>query len=64
MQIFKYEQKEIEYLKSRDKRLGAAIDKIGMIKREIIGIKKSIHAMVLLHHCIFGRFLFEHITDK
>lgn len=35
MQIFEYGQKEIEYLKSKDKKLGAAIDKIGMIKREI-----------------------------
>jgi 3-methyladenine DNA glycosylase/8-oxoguanine DNA glycosylase len=36
MDISKYGQKEIEYLKRKDKRLGAAIDKIGMIKREII----------------------------
>jgi len=36
MQIFKYDQNEIEYLKSRDKKLGAAIDKIGMIEREVI----------------------------
>ncbi len=35
MQIFEYGQLEIEYLKSKDKKLGAAIDKIGMIKREI-----------------------------
>lgn len=33
--IFEYSQKEIEYLKSKDKKLGAAIDKIGMIEREI-----------------------------
>lgn len=36
MMIFNYGEKEIEYLKSRDKKLGAAIDKIGMIEREII----------------------------
>ncbi|MHB1484150.1 MAG: DNA-3-methyladenine glycosylase family protein [Saccharofermentanales bacterium] len=36
MQIFKYDQREIEYLKSRDKELGAAIDKIGMIEREVM----------------------------
>lgn len=36
MEIFKYGQREIEYLKGRDKKLGAAIDKIGMIEREII----------------------------
>ena len=35
MPIFEYGQKEIEYLKRRDKKLGAAIDQIGMIKREI-----------------------------
>ena len=35
MQIFKYGQKEIDYLKSKDKKLGEAIDKIGIIKREI-----------------------------
>lgn len=35
MQIFKYGRREIEYLTSRDKKLGAAIDKIGMIEREI-----------------------------
>lgn len=32
---FEYGQKEIDYLKRRDKKLGAAIDRIGMIKREI-----------------------------
>jgi 3-methyladenine DNA glycosylase/8-oxoguanine DNA glycosylase len=36
MQILKYGQREIEYLTNRDKKLGAAIDKIGMIEREII----------------------------
>jgi len=35
MQIFEYGQKEIDYLKRRDKKLGSAIDTIGMIKREI-----------------------------
>ncbi|MGI6585525.1 MAG: DNA-3-methyladenine glycosylase family protein [Lutisporaceae bacterium] len=36
MHIFKYGQREIEYLKSRDKKLAAAIDRIGMIEREVI----------------------------
>jgi DNA-3-methyladenine glycosylase II len=36
MHIFKYGQKEIKYLKSRDKKLAAAIDRIGMIEREVI----------------------------
>ncbi|WP_411679690.1 DNA-3-methyladenine glycosylase family protein [Clostridium thailandense] len=36
MMFFEYGQKEIEYLKSRDKKFALAIDDIGMIKREII----------------------------
>lgn len=36
MPIFEYGQKELDYLKKKDKKLGAAIDRIGMIKREII----------------------------
>ncbi|MBP2022440.1 3-methyladenine DNA glycosylase/8-oxoguanine DNA glycosylase [Clostridium punense] len=35
MEFFKYGEKEIEYLKKKDKKLGAAIEKIGMIQREI-----------------------------
>lgn len=35
MPIFEYGQKEIDHLKRKDKKLGAAIDKIGMIQREI-----------------------------
>jgi DNA-3-methyladenine glycosylase II len=35
MEIFRYGQKETEYLKRRDKKLGAAIDRIGMIERNI-----------------------------
>ncbi|HYF81942.1 MAG TPA: DNA-3-methyladenine glycosylase [Clostridia bacterium] len=35
MQIFEYGQKEIDYLKSKDKKLGAAIDRIGIINRRI-----------------------------
>ena len=33
--VFEYGQKEIDYLKRKDKKLGVAIDRIGMIKREI-----------------------------
>lgn len=36
MEIFKYTQKELEYLKKKDKLLGEAIDKIGIIEREVI----------------------------
>ena len=35
MHVFEYGQKEIDYLKRKDKKLGAAIDRIGMIKREV-----------------------------
>lgn len=35
MQIFEYGQKEIDYLKRKDKKLGAAIDRIGIINRRI-----------------------------
>lgn len=35
MHIFEYGQKEIDYLKSKDKKLSAAIDKIGIIERKV-----------------------------
>ncbi len=35
MQVFEYGQREIEYLKRKDRKLGEAIDRIGLIKREI-----------------------------
>ena len=35
MQHFKYGKKETDFLKTQDKRLGEAIDKIGFIKREV-----------------------------
>jgi DNA-3-methyladenine glycosylase II len=35
MKIFEYGQTEIEHLRQRDKKLGAAIEVIGLIKREI-----------------------------
>ena len=35
MGIFRYGQVELDYLKSRDKKLGNAIDQIGIIEREI-----------------------------
>jgi 3-methyladenine DNA glycosylase/8-oxoguanine DNA glycosylase len=35
MPIFEYGQKEVNYLKSKDKKLGAAIEKIGMIERKV-----------------------------
>ena len=36
MEIFQYGQREIEYLKKKDKKLAEAIDRIGLIKREVI----------------------------
>lgn len=35
MHIFEYGQKEIDYLKKKDKKLGAAIEQLGRIEREI-----------------------------
>lgn len=35
MEIFEYGEREIEYLKRKDKKLGAAIERIGMLEREI-----------------------------
>ncbi len=47
MQIFRYGKKELDHLKKRDEALGAAIDRIGMVKFEVIhdlfvGLVKSI----------------------
>ncbi|HBR01215.1 MAG TPA: DNA-3-methyladenine glycosylase 2 family protein [Ruminiclostridium sp.] len=36
MEIFKYGPKELDYLKKKDKKLAAAIDRIGMIERRVI----------------------------
>ncbi len=36
MEIFPYGQTELAYLKKRDKKLGEAIDRIGMIERSVI----------------------------
>lgn len=36
MEIFKYGQKELEHLGKKDKKLGAAIENIGMIERKVI----------------------------
>ena len=35
MDYFEYGQKEVQYLKRKDKKLSAAIDRIGLIKREV-----------------------------
>ena len=35
MEYYKYGEKEIEYLKSKDKKLAAVIDKIGYVKRPV-----------------------------
>jgi DNA-3-methyladenine glycosylase II len=36
VEIFRYGQKEIDYLKKKDKLLGEAIDRIGFVEREVI----------------------------
>ena len=35
MKIFEYGEKEISYLRSKDKRLAEVIDQIGLIQREV-----------------------------
>ena len=36
MVIFEYEQNSLEYLKKKDKKLGAAIERIGRVERQVI----------------------------
>ena len=36
MVIFEYEQNSLEYLKKKDKKLGAAIERIGKVERQVI----------------------------
>jgi DNA-3-methyladenine glycosylase II len=48
MLYFRYENKETDYLKSRDKRLGKAIDTIGPIKRPV---DRDLFSSVI-HHII------------
>ncbi len=50
MQYFEYGEAEIQYLKSKDKRLGEAIDRIGPIQREVI--PNLFEALV---NCIVGQ---------
>ena len=35
MHYFEYGEKEIDHLHNKDKKLGAVIDRIGMIKRKV-----------------------------
>ena len=35
MEFFKYGETELDYLKKKDKKLGLAIERIGMIEREV-----------------------------
>jgi len=48
MQIFQYGQAEIDYLTSRDKKLGRAIGDIGMIERQVMPdlFKALVHSVV------------------
>ena len=36
MAIFEYDQSSIEYLQKKDKKLGAAIERIGRVERQVI----------------------------
>lgn len=64
-QYFEYGQEEIDYLKSKDKKLGEAIDKIGMIKRPVIPdlFSALIHSIIgqqistKAHQTIWSRML-------
>ena len=49
-QYFLYGEKEISYLKNKDKRLAEVIDKIGMVKRRVIP-----DLFVALVHSIVGQ---------
>lgn len=74
MEIFQYGQPELEYLKSKDKKLALAIDRIGMIERAVIPdlftalinsvVGQQISAKA--HHTIWNRMLerFEEITPQ
>lgn len=55
MKTFQYGRAEIKYLKSRDKKLGAAIDAIGIIKREI---------MPDLFTSLVKSIVYQHISNK
>ncbi|MDR1782526.1 MAG: DNA-3-methyladenine glycosylase 2 family protein [Bacilli bacterium] len=64
MTYFKYSNKELAYLKSKDKELKAYIDKVGMIKREIIPdlFQALINTIIgqqistKAHHLVWQRF--------
>ncbi len=47
-EIFQYGRRETDYLSRRDKRLGAVIDRIGHVEREVIGdlFAALVHAIV------------------
>ena len=48
MHLFRYEKAEIDHLKSRDKKLGRAIDHIGIIERQVMPdlFKALVHSVV------------------
>lgn len=48
MHLFQYGKAEIDHLKSRDKKLGRAIDRIGMIERQVMPdlFKALVHSVV------------------
>jgi len=48
MHLFRYGKTEIDHLKSRDKKLGRAIDRIGMIERQVMPdlFKALVHSVV------------------
>lgn len=50
MRIYKYGQAEIEYLKQQDQLLGAAIERMGMVEREVFS-----DVFAALIHCVIAQ---------
>ena len=53
MQYFEYGETELNYLRRKDKRLGQAIDRIGLIKRQV---EPDVFFCAYEQHCGTGRF--------
>jgi hypothetical protein len=55
-EYFQYGEKELAYLKQRDKRLSEIIDKVGWVKRRVIPnlFAALVHSIVGQHECEGG----------
>ncbi len=63
MQIFEYGSNETDYLKSRDKKLGAAIERIGFIERRVIPDPFAALVMSIISQQISKKAA-ETVTDR